>query len=137
ISAQLYLAGRLAPSFGQPVHTRWRPDRVERRSEIDGWQVETVTVCPRGEPGGSVPLRARHTGPQRTLRLGVWLTSTVTRSPGPGRAAEPPQAVNHTSRSGARVLGSDQSAWAVQELVLPEGAQLLDGGPRVVQAEVE
>ncbi len=137
ISAQLYLDGRLARSFGQPVHTRWRPDRVERRTEIDGWQIETVTVCPPAEPGVSVHLHVRNTGPQRTLRLGVWLTSTVTRSPEPWRAAEPPQAVNRTSRSGARVLGSDQRAWAVQELVLPEGARLLDGGPRVVEAEVQ
>src|SRR5690625_4527095 len=137
ITGQLYLDGRLARSYGQPVHTRWRPDRVERRTVIDGWQISTVTVCPPGEPGVSVQVRVLNTGPTRTLRLGVWLASTVTRSAEPWRAAEPPQASNTISRSGARVLGTDESAWAVQELVLPAEARLLDGGSRVVEAEVE
>ncbi|HIZ35537.1 MAG TPA: hypothetical protein H9815_07145 [Candidatus Ruania gallistercoris] len=137
ISGQLYLGGRLARSYGQPVRVRWRPDRVERRTTIEGWEIETVTVCPPGQPGVVVQAQVRNTGPARTLRLGVWLTSTVTRSGEAWLAAEPPQAVNTTTRTGARVVGTDQSAWSVQELVLPEGATLLDGGPRVVEAEVE
>ncbi|WP_147917933.1 hypothetical protein [Ruania zhangjianzhongii] len=137
ISGQLYLGGRLARSYGQPVRVRWRPDRVERRTTIDGWEIETVTVCPPGQPGVAVQLQVRNTGPARTLRLGVWLTSTVTRASEAWLSAEPPQAANTTTRAGARVLGTDQSAWSAQELVLPEGAVLIDGGDRVVEAEVE
>src|SRR5690625_110943 len=137
VSGQLYLNGRLARSYGKPVQTRWRPDRVERHTEIDGWQISTITVCPPGEPGVRVEVRVTNSGAGRTLRRGIWLTSSVTRSTGPWRAAEPPQAANAITRNGARVCGTDHKAWAMQELVLPDDARLLDGGPRVVEAEVE
>ncbi|SEE99336.1 hypothetical protein [Ruania alba] len=136
ISGQLYLGGRLARSYGQPVHTRWRPDRVERRTTIDGWELRTETVCPTGEPGVLVRLTITNTRGERRLRLGAWLTSTVTRSPQAWRAAEPPQAENTLTRDAARVTGTDETAWSVQELRPPEDATVLDGTARVVEAEV-
>src|SRR5699024_4678748 len=75
-------------------------------------------------------------GADRTLRIGTWLTSTVTRSAKPWRDAEPPQARNEVYRQGGQVRGSDGTAWSVQELVLPAGAELLDGGARLVEAQV-
>jgi hypothetical protein len=140
ISAQLYLGGRLARSFGQPVTVVWRPDRVERTTTIDGWRVDTVTVCPPGEPAVVVDIVVTNTAPERrTLRLGLWLTSTVTRQAAPWLAAEPPQARNTCTRSGAVVTGvpADGSATSVQSLVLPDGAGLLDGSARLVEGEVE
>src|SRR5699024_1491416 len=68
--------------------------------------------------------------------IGTWLTSTVTRSSTPWRTAEPPQARNEVHRRGGRVRGSDGTAWSVQELVVPAGAELLDGGARLVEAQV-
>ena len=136
ISGQLYLGGRLARSYGEPVYTRWRPDRVERRTTIDDWRIETVTVCPPGRPGAVVQLTVTNTGADRTLRIGTWLTSTVTRTSEPWRDAEPPQAHNDVHRQGGQVRGSDGTAWSVQELVVPAGAELLDGGARLVEAQV-
>src|SRR5690625_2490768 len=43
ISAQLYLDGRLARSFGQPVHTRRRPARAGRRTATGGRPVRIAT----------------------------------------------------------------------------------------------
>ncbi|CAM3573496.1 hypothetical protein OCAE111667_16125 [Occultella aeris] len=138
ISGQLYLGGRLARSFGAAVSVRWRPDRVERATTIDGWEITTVTVCPPGEPGVSVSIEVTETtGADRDLRLGLWLASTVTKQAGPWRSAEPPQAPNTITRAGARVIGTDGSATAVQELVRPDGARLLEGPAHVVEAVLE
>lgn len=135
ITGQLYLDGRLARSYGQPVHVRWRPDRVERTTTIDGWRIDTTTVCPPGEPGVVVRITVTNTtDADRDLRLGLWFASTVTRQQTPWLAAEPPQATNAVTREDTRVVGTDGSAWAVQDVVVPAGAQVLDGGARVVEA---
>ncbi|QOR69691.1 hypothetical protein IM660_13565 [Ruania alkalisoli] len=136
ITGQLYLGGRLARSYGQPVHTRWRPDRVDRRTTIEGWELRTATVCPAGQPGVHVRLEVTNTAAQeRQLRLGVWLATAVTQA-APWSRAEPPHAPNRVERTGTRVTGTDGSAWAVQELVVPQGAEVIPGGARVVEATV-
>ncbi|TDE96065.1 hypothetical protein EXU48_07460 [Occultella glacieicola] len=134
ISGQLYLGGRLARSYGRPVNVRWRPDRVERTTTIDDWEISTVTVCPPGEPGVVVEIEVTETtGAARELRLGVWLASTVTKQAGPWRSAEPPQAANTLTRTGTRVVATDGSATAVQELVLPDGVRTVDGPAHLVE----
>lgn len=137
ITAQLYLDGRLARSLGEPVEVVWRPDRVERRTTIDGWRVETVTVCPPGEPGVVVDVTVTNLGGARRLRLGAWLASTVTRQAAPWLRAEPPQAPNTATREGARVVATDGTAWAVQELVPPPGGTVRAGSARLVETEVD
>ncbi|MFE7407543.1 hypothetical protein [Isoptericola sp. NPDC057559] len=130
ISGQLYLGGRLVRSFGRPVEVRWRPDRVERRTVVDGWDVRTVTVCPPGEPGVAVQVEVTDTtGAPRELRLGAWLDSTVTCAADPWLAGAPPQARNALERLGARRLGrpADGSAVSVQGLVDEHGAPVDDG----------
>ncbi|WP_232550166.1 hypothetical protein [Propioniciclava soli] len=61
VTGRLYVGGRLAESFGQPVEHTWRPDRVTRATVIENWRIETVTVLPprRSGRGGA------HRGDQR------------------------------------------------------------------------
>ncbi|OYN90319.1 glucosidase family protein [Parenemella sanctibonifatiensis] len=114
VTGRLYLQGRLAESYGQPVEVTWRPDRVDRRTRIEDWQVDTVTVTPPGEPGVLVRLSVTNTAVEaRTLRLGLWVQSTVTRPDHPWLAAEPPQADNSLWRDPVRPDGSRASVrWA-------------------------
>lgn len=155
ITGQLYLGGRLARSYGRPVEVVWRPDRVERSTEIDGWRIATTTVCPPGEPAVAVKVVVTNTGEARTLRFGLWLASTVTRR-ARWASAELPQAPNELVRDGLTVTGTpiadsevsrssfgiqlregDEPAASVQRLVPPAGATVLDGGPRVIEVEVD
>lgn len=130
ITGQLYLGGRLARSYGQPVEVQWRPDRVTRRTTIDGWLVETVTVCPPGEPGVVVQIGVTNaTRSARELRLGLWIDSTVVQSAAPWLAAEPPQAPNAMTVEGSRRIGRppDRSAVSIQGLVDADGHDVDDG----------
>lgn len=155
ITAQLYLDGRLARSYGQPVQVQWRPDRVERSTEIDGWRIETTTVCPPGEPAVAVRAVVTNTAAARTLRFGLWLASTVTSRPR-WASAELPQAPNELVREGLTVTGrpvadsevsrssfgiqlrdGDEAAASVQRLLAPAGARVLDGGARLVEVEID
>ncbi len=155
ITGQLYLGGRLARSYGQPVATTWRPDRVERTTTIDGLEIATVTVCPPDEPAVAVRIEVRNLGDARTARLGLWLASTVTSRPRWARA-ELPQAPNVLRREGLTVVGTpdtdtevsrssfgiqlqegDAPAASVQRLLAPAEARELAGGPRVVEVELD
>lgn len=155
ITAQLYLGGRLARSYGQPVEVVWRPDRVERTTAIDGLEISTVTVCPPGEPAVAVRLEIRNTGEARTVRLGLWLASTVTSRPR-WASAELPQAPNELRREGLSVIGTpvadsevsrssfgiqlregDRPAASVQRLLAPDGAREVDGGARLLEIELD
>jgi hypothetical protein len=137
VTGQLYLGGRLARSFGQPVEVVWRPDRVTRRTVVEGWEVATVTVCPPGEPGVVVRIAVTNTVErERELDLSLWIDSTVTRSDRPWLAAAPPQAANTIEVSGALRVGrpADGSAVSVQGLVEASGAEVVDdvGAARLV-----
>ncbi|MFC4554144.1 hypothetical protein [Georgenia faecalis] len=142
ITGQLYLGGRLARSYGQAVEVQWRPDRVVRRTTIDGWRVETTTVCPPGEPGVVVHVEVTNTAERaRELRLGAWIDSTVTRSASPWLSAPPPSAPNRVEVDGARRVGrpADGSALSLQGLVGVGGEDLADvaGDPRLVEVRRE
>ncbi|MFC7405832.1 hypothetical protein [Georgenia alba] len=142
VTGQLYLGGRLARSYGEPVECRWRPDRVTRRTTIDGWRIETTTVCPPGEPGVVVRAEVTNTAAHaRELRFGAWIDSTVVRQDGPWLRAEPPQAANTMTVAGARRIGrpEDGSAVAVQGLVSGRGGEAADvaGTPRLVEERRE
>ncbi|UNX56191.1 hypothetical protein MF406_08355 [Georgenia sp. TF02-10] len=142
ITGQLYLGGRLARSYGEPVEVVWRPDQVRRRTTIDDWVVETTTVCPPGEAGVVVQIGATNAAAvARELRLGAWIDSTVTRSPEPWLAAPPPQAANEVRVDGARRTGrpADRSAVSLQGLVDGSGRDVRDaaGTPRLVEVRQE
>lgn len=129
VSGRLYLGGRLAQSYGEPVQVTWRPDRVRRTTVIDDWQIETVTVAPIDQPGVLVAVTVTNNGPARELRIGAWIDSTVTRSAEPWLAAEPPQSQNVITVAGARRLGQPGDtvpACSLQGLVDHTGQDVAD-----------
>lgn len=102
VTGRLYLGGRLAQSYGQPVTHVWRPDQVARTTEIDGWLIDTVTVVSPEAAGVLVRISATNTaGDPRELDLGLWLDSQVVKTI-PWRRAEPPRGYNTLTRAGAR-----------------------------------
>lgn len=105
VTGRLYLDGRLVQSHGQPVTHVWRPDRVVRSTQVDGWFVETVTVVPPDAPGVVVRISVTNReGDSRELDLGLWLDSQAVKSV-PWRRAEPPRGHNTLVREGARRRG--------------------------------
>lgn len=142
VTGQLYLGGRLARSYGQPVQVQWRPDQVRRWTYIDGWQVETTTVCPPGEAGVVVRIDVvNEAAGERQLRLGLWIDSTVTRTGEPWLDGPPPHAPNTVMVDGARRIGrpADGSAVSVQGLVDGSGLAVMDqnGTARLIEACVD
>lgn len=131
VTAQLYLGGRLARSYGQPVHTTWRPDRVDRSTAVDGWQIETTTVCPPGEQAVLVRATVTNTGPeQRELRFGLWIESTVTCRTTPWLQHDIPQEANTVEVAGALRIGrpSEGGAVGIQGLLEADGTEVTDTG---------
>ncbi|AQP48002.1 hypothetical protein BW730_11395 [Tessaracoccus aquimaris] len=138
VSARLYLDGALAQASGQGVDVAWRPDRVTRSTAVNGWRVETVTVCPPGQPAVLVRIDVTNDGPDRELRLGLWIDSTVTRSGKPWLRAEPPQAPNRLEADGARRWGipDGDDAVSLQGLLGSPDGLVTDGG-RVIEVAVD
>jgi len=109
VTGRLYLDGRLAQSYGQPVQHTWRPDRVTRATEINGWRIETVTVVPPRQPGVVVQISVvNDSAEERELDLGAWVDSAVVKAV-PWRRAEPPRGYNRQTREGARRRGRPAS----------------------------
>lgn len=128
VSGRLYLSGRLAQSYGEPVEVVWRPDQVQRTTRIDDFTITTTTVTPPGHPAALVQIQVTNDGPARTLDLALWMNSTVTRSAAPWLAAEPPQEPNELLSEGAIRIGTPRSgsrAVSIQGLV-DETGRLVD-----------
>lgn len=137
VSGRLYLDGAIAQAAGQGVDVVWRPDRVTRSTRIDGWLIETVTVCPPGQPGALVRIDVTNEGEARRLDLGLWLDSTVTCSGAPWLRAEPPQAPNTLTPDGDRRVGRPEDGGAVSlQGLLGEGGRSRDGRVDRVVLEV-
>jgi hypothetical protein len=135
VTGQLYVDGRLARSFGAPVTVTWRPDRVVRETVLDELELRTVTACPPGTRGVVVDLRVRNRGTAaRTVRLGLALDSTVTRSARPWLAAEPPREGNELRVAGSVVVGAarESEAVAVQGIDRPA----VSVAPRRIEVEL-
>lgn len=104
VTGRLYLNGRLAQSYGQPVTHVWRPDRVQRQTLIEDWLIETVTVVPPGAAGIVVKITITNQGEDQELDLGIWVDSQAVKSV-PWHHAEPPRGHNRLRREGARRRG--------------------------------
>lgn len=142
ITGQLYLEGRLARSYGEPVHCQWRPDRVLRELTAAGCTVRTDTFCPPGEAGVLQRIRITNQQGPRKLEVALVLDSAVVHAG--GGWTEPitqawssplaPSAANTLLRDGELLLGTppDGSAVSAQWLVpaagLPAAASALDTG---------
>ncbi|MEV4265107.1 hypothetical protein [Kribbella sp. NPDC049584] len=112
ITAQLYVDGRLARSYGGTVDVVWRPDCVVRSTTVDGLHVRTTTACAPGRPAVVVQVEVSG-APSRSVRLGFALESTATRSPTGWLRPEPPSEPNTLSVVGGRVVGTGESESAV------------------------
>ncbi|MEU8222273.1 hypothetical protein [Kribbella sp. NPDC048915] len=112
ITAQLYVDGRLARSYGGTVEVVWRPDCVVRSTTVDGLSLRTTTACAPGRPAVVVQLEVSGT-PGRSVRLGFALASTATRSPSGWLRPEPPSEPNTLRVVDGRVVGTGDSASAV------------------------
>ncbi|HWD82954.1 MAG TPA: hypothetical protein VG497_28840 [Kribbella sp.] len=112
ITAQLYVDGRLARSYGGTVEVVWRPDCVVRSTTVDGLEVRTTTACAPGRPAVVVQLDLAGT-PGRSVRLGFSLASTATRSSTGWLRPEPPSEPNTLSVVDNRIAGSGESGSAV------------------------
>ncbi|MGI8417364.1 MAG: hypothetical protein ACR2P2_14410, partial [Nakamurella sp.] len=129
----------LGRSYGMPVECVWRPDRVQRSTEIDGWRLATVTVCPPGESGAVMRIDVTNLATEdRPLAIGLAVSSTVVHAghpwveqiDEPWSDPFPPAKPNTVTADGALRIGvpEDRSATAVQGLVgLDDGWRI--GGP--------
>lgn len=130
VTGQLYLGGRLARSFGRAVRATWRPDRVDRATEIENWHISTTTVCPPGEQAVLVRATITNTAREaRELRCGLWTASTVTCRTEAWLQPEIPQEMNRIEVRGARRIGrSESGAVAIQSLLEADGHEVTDTG---------
>ncbi|MFG1624055.1 hypothetical protein [Kribbella sp. NPDC049227] len=112
ITGQLYVDGRLARSYGGTVEVVWRPDCVVRSTTVDGLDLRSTTACAPGRPAVVVQLEVSGT-PGRSVRLGLALDSTATRSPSGWLRPEPPSEPNTLRADGERVVGTGESGSAV------------------------
>jgi hypothetical protein len=123
ISGQLFLDGRLFRSLGVPVSVTWRPDRVVRRAQVGELTIETTTVCPPDATAVAVDIRiTNHGGVARPVRLGLSVTSAVTR---PERAWLQPVAPSDDNE-----LDLDRGRGAVVGRSVATGAACLQGFDR-------
>lgn len=139
VTGQLFLNGRLGRSYGMPVECVWRPDRVQRSTEIDGWRIDTVTVCPPGESGVVVRIDVTNlAADNRPVTIGLAVASAVVHAghpwveqiDEPWSDPFPPSRPNTVAVDGALRIGvpEDRSATALQGLVgLDDGWRV--GGP--------
>jgi hypothetical protein len=112
ITGQLYVDGRLARSYGGTVEVVWRPDCVVRSTTVDGLDLRTTTACAPGRPAVVVQLEVSGL-PGRSVRLGLALASTATRSPTGWLRPEPPSEPNTLQVVHNRVVGTGESGSAV------------------------
>ncbi|MEU4196419.1 hypothetical protein AB0E69_31245 [Kribbella sp. NPDC026611] len=118
ITGQLYVDGRLTRSYGGTVEVVWRPDRVVRSTTVDGLHLRTTTACAPGRPAVVVLLEVSGEA-GRSVRLGLSLASTATRSSTAWLRPEPPSEPNTLRAIGDRVLGESESAVSMQGLDIP------------------
>ncbi len=112
ITGQLYVDGRLARSYGGTVEVVWRPDCVVRSTTVDGLHLRTTTACAPGRPAVVVQLDVEG-APGRTVRLGLALASTATKSGSGWLRPEPPSEPNTLIAADGRVVGTGESGSAV------------------------
>ena len=81
LTGALFLDGRYFGAAGAPIAFEWRPDRIQRRAEIDGLRLQSDTVLVVDEMACVIRLRIENfSGQARRLALRFGLKSTVTRN---------------------------------------------------------
>lgn len=116
-TATLFLNDRLFASYGVPVTYEWRPDRVRRSAECNGWRISTDTVCVAGEQAVAIDIRITNLEAEhRKVRVALALAAAVTRSPSAWGNAESPSALNDVREVDGRLEFSslDGGACSIQ-----------------------
>ncbi|MGW9588615.1 hypothetical protein [Microbacterium sp. NPDC055455] len=138
-TAVAFVDGRIFKSYGAPVTHEWRPDRVVRRAELPGLELETTTVTVPGTTAVAIDVRVRNTGgSDRSVEFMLSLAARVVAGDQAWNAAESPDARNEASVDGARLLFVDAAAtaWSVQGVDVPAIARLSGVAPTSEQFSV-
>ncbi|MGH2808938.1 MAG: MGH1-like glycoside hydrolase domain-containing protein [Actinomycetota bacterium] len=92
----LFLNGHYFPATGARMGFTWRPDRIERDAEWDGWRVRTITVMPPNTRAVLVRVEIENaTGAERELEVKLGLRGGMTHKPSAWVAPLPPMSVDH------------------------------------------
>ena len=76
----LSIGGQLLAAMGVKTEVRWTPFRVDRKAQWEGWQIETQTAMPWGQPLIVQKIVIRNLGEQkRRLDLAVRLSGRCVR----------------------------------------------------------
>jgi hypothetical protein len=86
----LLLDGRSFASSGEPVTFTWRPDRVVREANWNGWRVVSTVALATGELATLCSIEIRNEGSARELEVGLALTGGITKQTDAWRAPYPP-----------------------------------------------
>ena len=77
-TAVAFVDGRIFKSYGAPVTHEWRADRVVRRAELPGLELETTTVVVPGQTAVAIDVRVRNTGAEdRSVEVMLSLAARV------------------------------------------------------------
>ncbi|GAA1994590.1 hypothetical protein [Microbacterium pumilum] len=131
-TAVAFVDGRIFKSYGAPVTHEWRPDRVVRRAELPGLELETTTVVVPGSTAVAIHVRVRNTGVERrSVEVMLSLAARVVAGSEAWNSAYSPDAQNEASVEGDRVVFVDaaKSAWSVQGVDVPASARLSGVAP--------
>ena len=102
-TAVAFVDGRIFQSYGVPVTHEWRPDRVVRRAELPGLDLETTTVVVPGTTAVAIDVRVRNTGVERrSVEVMLSLAARVVAGSEAWNGAYSPDARNEASVEGAR-----------------------------------
>ncbi|QKJ18522.1 hypothetical protein [Microbacterium hominis] len=131
-TAVAFVDGRIFKSYGAPVTHEWRPDRVVRRADLPGLELETTTVAVPGTTAVAIDVRIRNSGSEhRSVEIMLSLAARVVAHGGAWLSAESPDARNEAAVDGARLVFADDgaTAWSVQGVDVPATARLSGVAP--------
>ena len=132
-TAVAFVDGRIFKSYGAPVTHEWRADRVVRRAELPGLELETTTVAVPGTTAVAIDVRVRNTGAEAPLGRGHALARGARRRRATGRGTRPSRRTRrtrHPSTASRLVFADDaETAWSVQGVDVPATARLSGVAP--------
>ena len=114
-TAVAFVDGRIFKSYGAPVTHEWRPDRVVRRAELPGLELETTTVVVPGTTAVAIDVRVRNTGAERrSVEVMLSLAARVVAGSEAWNGAYSPDAKNEASVEGDRLVFVDAARDGVE-----------------------
>ena len=121
-TAMLYVNRKHAPSEGTAIGYTWYPDRVRRRCEMDGLEIESVTRAPVRQYGILIELAVTNPGAEkRSAQLAVKVAGRMLHTtdgwtkyaPALENLDNPPETWRYDSDLGAMCFASNPKAFSV------------------------